>query len=173
MSDIDNDQTLTIWYPPAAGVQINLEDAQQVSQVLYQLNEWNATIYREIVRALETALVSEADKQGRYTIRMGATEVTVDGPDVARNQWNDVPGMLAELEAAGLPEERQAELAQPKTTWKVNHHVAAVVSKNPDYKPIIDRHLVRQPRKRRVEVKQSGFPHTPDGPPRDFDWEAE
>jgi len=169
----DESQEVTVWYPPAAGTVIDLTDAKQVSQVLHQMNEWTATTLRDIKLALEGALVAEADRQGRYTMRFGATEVTVDGPDVGRNLWDDVPGMLAELEAAGLPEERQAELAQPKITWKVNQHVAATVAKNPLYAEIIERHRTREPRKRRVEVKGSGFPDTPDRPGRNFDWEEQ
>lgn len=169
----DEPTEVTVFYPPAAGVVIDLTAPQQVAEALNDLREWQETTYREVIRALEEALVAEADKQGRYTIRQGTVEYTVDGPDVARNVWENVPGMLAELEAAGLPVERQDELAKPSTTWKVNHRVAAIVAKNPAYAAIIDRHLTREPRKRRVDVKRAAFPDTPQKPAREFDWEAE
>ena len=144
---------LVIRYPPAAGVVIDLADTQQVSQVLRDLQDWQAEQLRYTIRALQEALIAEADRQGRYTIGLGDLEVTVDGPDVSTHEYQDVPGMLAKLEAVGLPPERSDELATPVTTWKVNRRVLDSVCKNQAYAEIIAQHHRAVPKTRRASVR--------------------
>jgi len=151
----DESTELTIYYPPASGVVIDLTDTRQVSSVLRELQDWQGEQLRYTIRALQEALIAEADRQGRYTIRHGDLEVTVDGPDVCTHEYSDVPEMLAKLEAAGLPAERSDELATPVTTWKVNRKVLDVVSKNQAYAEIIAQHHRAVPKTRRASVRMT------------------
>ena len=149
----DESTELTVYYPPAAGVVIDLTDSRQVSQVLRELQDWQGEQLRYTIRALQEALVAEADRQGRYTIRHGELEVTVDGPDVCTHEYWDVPEMLAKLEAAGLPAERSDELATPVTSWKVNRKVLDSVCKNQAYAAIVEQHHRAVPKTRRASVR--------------------
>ena len=135
---------------PVTGEVLNLNVPADVARALKFVREARAQL-NEARRVLEEALVAESQRQGTKTLRYGATEATISGG----GEWvYDEAAMLAELEAAGLPEERRAELVRTTVEYKVNASVVRqLMGSNPEYGAIIERHRHWQEKAMRVDVR--------------------
>ncbi len=95
---------------------------------------------RDARREAEWALVEESQRQGSKTLRFGQATVTISGgPETTY----DVE-VLAELLAAGLPEERYAEVVRMTVEYKpMVGELKRLATANPVYGEIIARAAVR------------------------------
>jgi hypothetical protein len=146
-------RTQVVPFAPAAGEVIDLSDRKRVAATIAELEEWRDVVLSDVLALLRAAMIEEADVQASYTLRYGKITVKVDGPDVARTEWqDDLRPMLVELMDAGMPRERAEQMAAKQLSWKPNHTEVNRAAKNPTYKAIIDRYRTRMPRTRSVKV---------------------
>ncbi len=131
------------------GELLSTEDTAALVDYLRQLREHKSRVLDEI-KAAESYILEEAERQGTKTLRFGAAEVKVYGG--AELQW-DVE-VLEELLAAGLPTHRFTELVSIVQTYKVDARVAKQLeSANPTYKGIIERARSYVETPKRVSVR--------------------
>lgn len=149
--------TAVVPYAPASGSVIELSDRPRVAATIREITDWQAEVLRPLLDTLQGAMIEEADTQGKYTIRYGRLEIKVDGPDVAKTEWQeDLQPMIDALLAIGLPAERADVIATKRTVWKVNGTEINRIAKNPKYAAVIDQYRERQPRKRSATVRRVG-----------------
>ena len=132
MSDLaTTDQILDI----RTGELVPATDTTRIVDILRHLRTYRNELM-QAVKACEAALIEEAQRQGTKTLHVDGGEATISGG--SRLDW-DVE-ILEELPAAGLPDERYAELITIEQVYKVNATVARqIAAANPAYRAIVDR----------------------------------
>jgi hypothetical protein len=102
--------------------------------------------------ALEDVLRAESERQGTRTLHLdGLTAVVSGGEKVEYDEQQ----LVDELRAAGLPEERLADLVVETVTYRVDQRVArSVAASNPKYAAVLDRCRRVVPAAWRVAIKR-------------------
>ncbi len=128
---VTQDQILDI----RTGELVPTTDTAKVADILRHLRDYRQQLM-EGVKACEAVLIEEARRQGTKTLHVDGAEATITGG--AKLEW-DVE-VLDELRAAGLPDERYADLVLIEHTYKVNAAVARqIAGANPTYAAIVER----------------------------------
>lgn len=135
---------------PRTGEIIDLEDPPTCLRVLADIRELESRL-REAKAMLTDVLAVEFSRVGTKTLELGGVKATL-GPD-SEIVW-DV-GVLQELQALGLPEERMNELVTAEITYKVNANVAKqIAAANTEYAEVIERAKQRIPKTPYVSIKR-------------------
>lgn len=133
---------------PFTGEIVDLDDPVTCARMLQEIREISEQL-RDARAALTDALIRESERQGTKTLRFGSIEARINTP--METSWDY--GVLLELQAAGLPEERFNELVTMTVEYKVNGLIAkSISSSNPTYKEIIDRARSQHPKSPSVTV---------------------
>lgn len=135
---------------PWTGEIVDLGEPAQVARVL----ETVRALKRDLDEAralLEDVLRSESERQGTRTLHLGTLDAVISGGE--RVEYDELE-LARELRAAGLPEERLAELIVETVTYKVDQRVArSVAASNPVYAAAIERCRRVVPAAWRVAIK--------------------
>lgn len=135
---------------PHSGELIDLTDAEACADALDELGLLTRQL-AEVQRAIRAALADYSAVQGARTFRAGTHTVTV-GPD--EEKLYDAEAIERDLRAAGMPEERIAEVVVPTVTLKVDAVKARQAGRaNPVYADVIDRHTTIREKTPTVTVK--------------------
>lgn len=150
MSEVDQLDTAREVILPWSAEVIDVSTPEGVTRALAEAN----LFYHELRRfqsAMKERLIAESDHQGKRILELAGRKVEVESADTAVEITWDL-AKLAVLLELGLPTERWAELVTYSPS--VDKRVANQLSRNPEYKRIIDAASVeRKPRARRVTVK--------------------
>lgn len=120
---------------PTTGEAINLSDAHACACALQEVREVEAQL-RDIKRVLTEGILEESRRQGSKTLHFSTFDARINNPPTTAWDYE----VLCELQDAGLPEERFADLVTTEISYKVNGNVAkSVASSNPAYREIIER----------------------------------
>lgn len=123
--------------------------AENAAELLTAMREMRSRIL-DLQKECEAVLLEESRRQGTKTLHLPAATVTISGG--SELEWD--LEVLAELRAAGLPEERWDELVVATVTYKVSALVAKQLeSANEDYAAVIARARGRVETQQRVSVK--------------------
>lgn len=124
---------------PGTGEIVNLDDAPQCARILGDLKTLKGQI-RELEELLKEAIYDESRRQGIKTLHLpGMTAVVTTPVSII---WDHE--ILAELQEAGLPEERFNQLVKTEISFKVSASVAKQLSaSNEAYAEIIARAQTR------------------------------
>lgn len=135
---------------PLLGQLVDLRDPADVAHALDDVR--GAKRQLDEVRALlEQVLRLECQRQGTKTLHFGDVDAIVSGG--SRSDY-DIERLVAELRAAGLPEDRLAQLVVETVSWKVDQRVARqLAAANPAYRDAIDRCRTTTPAPWRVSVE--------------------
>lgn len=131
MSETSTDLVL-----PVSGEIINLDDAQAVVRAMREVNRLQSELY-DAKRVMAAALIEHATKLGLRTVTLpnGEKFVREGGP---RKQYRP-DEVEAGLRAAGMPEERIAQIVKEQVTWTVNGTEANKAAKaNPEYAAVLE-----------------------------------
>jgi len=137
---------------PGTGEVVDLDDPNACLRVLTDIRELESKL-REVKGALSEALRFEFSRQGTKTLELNGMKVSL-GAD-SEVVW-DI-GVLDELRALGLPEERMDALINAEISYRVNNSVAKqIAAANPQYAEVIARAQSRVPKTPYVSVKRVG-----------------
>lgn len=133
---------------PFSGEVVALDDPEHCAKILGEIRELETKL-RELKGYLGNALMEESRRQGTKTMHFPGLEVKINTP--TEISWDYE--VLAELQEAGLPEERFNDLVMMEVNYKVNGSVAkSISSSNEVYAEIISRAQTRVPRSPSVSV---------------------
>lgn len=133
---------------PLTGELISPADVPALGEAIRALREHKSQIDVAIY-AFTQAVVEASQALGTKTIRAGSMTIKVTGGDTI--EWDVTE--LVKLRAAGLPEERYAELVTEQVSYKVNASVAkSIEGSNPVYAKIIGQARVRVPKRQSASV---------------------
>ena len=137
---------------PYTGELVDPNDPAQCAKIWTEVKELEAQI-RELKGYLGHALMEESRRQETKTLHYPGVEITINTP--SEISWDH--DVLAELQAAGLPEERFNALVMMEISYKINGSVAkSIAASNEVYKEILERAQTRVPRSPSVSVKTKG-----------------
>lgn len=145
MTEVESSMELMV---PFTGELVSLDDPAHCAKVMQEIRELEAKL-RELKGYLGESLMEESRRQGTKTMHFPGLEVKINTPnDIAWDQE-----VLAELQAAGLPEERFNALVTTEISFKVNGSVAkSIAGSNEVYAEILARAQTRVPRTPSVSV---------------------
>src|SRR5262245_31957990 len=104
------------WFAvPLTGEAVDTYDGSAVTEALVEVREYERQ-FREARGFLTDCLHVIGARLGAKTFRFGPYEVKLSG---GSQTVYDGARLAAELEAAGMPPERVAEIVKPEVTWKV------------------------------------------------------
>jgi hypothetical protein len=136
---------------PLTGELVNASDPAAVAEALDGLREHKWQV-QTAISLFERAAADVAEKAGTRTLRAGGFKLEVSGG--REIDW-DVETLEADLEAAGLPQERLRELVTYEQVVKVNAAVAKQIeAANPAYAEIVVRCRRYVPKATRVKVSR-------------------
>lgn len=121
---------------PGVGELVNLSDYQSCATALDGIRDLESKL-REIKGLLSSAIQAEATRQGTKTLELadGRKAVLSGGKEVEY----DAELLASELEIAGMPEDRIAQIVVPTVSYKVSAVKAKqAAAANPIYADIIE-----------------------------------
>ena len=121
---------------PITGEIVSLTNPNQCATALESIRDLESKL-REIKGLLSSAIQAEATRQGVRTLELddGRKAVLSGGTET---QY-DAELLMAELEAAGMPEDRVAQIVVPTVTYRVSAVKAKqAAAANPVYADVIE-----------------------------------
>jgi hypothetical protein len=138
---------------PLTGELVALDDPHQVAVALEGVRRLKGKL-DDARRALEDALRFESERAGSRTLHLGDLDAVVSGGE--RVEYDELE-LAEQLRAAGLPEERLAELIVETVSYRVDQRVArSVAAANPMYAAALERCRRVVPAPWRVAIKRGG-----------------
>lgn len=128
---------------PLLGQLVDLRKPSEVARAISAIRDAKRQL-DEVRQLLEQVLRLESAKHGTKTLHLGDVDVVISGG----SRWEyDAEALAADLRAAGLPEQRLAQVVVEVVSYKVSQRVLAqLAAANPAYGEAIERN------RRRVEA---------------------
>lgn len=137
---------------PLLGELVDLREPDQVAAALEAIRAAKR-ILDEARGLLEAALRLEAQRQGTKTLHLGNVDAVVSGGETVSY---DCERLQEALRAAGLPEERLAQVVVETVSYKVDQRVARqLAAANPAYAEALEACRIVAPAPWRVSIRRA------------------